>query len=73
MASTYSENKTHRANIASAEGIRQSAVSAAAGNQASVRAAELTFVRSVYASAVANSCGTSQWTTMMNELAKVQS
>jgi hypothetical protein len=77
MAATYSENKTHRANIAAAEGVRQTGVTSAAGTgailQANIRAAELTFARTCYASAVANNCGTSQWTTMLNELAKVQS
>ena len=65
MASTFSENKIHRANIAAAEGVRQASVAAAAGNMASVKSAELTFARTVFASAVANSCSTSTWTTML--------
>jgi hypothetical protein len=73
MSTTYSENKTHRANIAAAEGVRQASVSAAVGNQASVKSAELTFARTVFASAVANNCGTSTWTTMLAELGKFQS
>jgi len=62
------ENLAHQANIARSEMLRQVAVSAAGNNQASVRSAELTHARTCLASAIANKCGTSQWTAMLQEL-----
>ena len=62
------ENMTHQANIARSEMIRQVSVAAAGNNQASVRTAELLHARTCLASAIANKCGVSQWTSMLQEL-----
>jgi hypothetical protein len=68
MSVVYSENSVHRANLASYEAARQSAIAAAAGNTTAIRNAELAFYRSALTSALANSCGPSQFTTALKEL-----
>jgi hypothetical protein len=54
MSISQSENHTHNVNVAAAEGVRQVAVAAAAGNVASIRSAEVTFHQACKASALAN-------------------
>jgi hypothetical protein len=54
MSITKSGNKTHDDSCNLSEMTRQSAVTAATGNQISIRAAEVTFYRACLASAVAN-------------------
>jgi hypothetical protein len=71
MSSIYSESSAHRAAIAAAEGARQTAV-AAASTQSAIRTAELTYARAGLKSAIANSCDTAPWTTLMLSLAGVQ-
>jgi hypothetical protein len=68
MSVVYSENVTHRTNLASYEAVRQSAIAAAAGNAAQIKTAELAFYRSALTSAFANSCGPAQFTTALKEL-----
>jgi hypothetical protein len=67
MSTVYSEVKAHRDAITAAEGVRQTAVAAAA-TQKAVIVAELAFARACYASAIANGCSPYQWTTMLKEL-----
>ena len=59
MSCSQSDNKTHNAAVANAEGVRQAAV-AAASTQAAVTAAEITFYRSVLASCKSNLGGAGQ-------------
>jgi hypothetical protein len=54
MSTGYTGNATHDATVTAAEGVRQTAVAAAAGNQASVRTADIAFHRSVVTSCIAN-------------------
>ena len=68
MAVVYSENATHRANLLAAESARQVAIVAAAGDRLLVKSADVTYATTALASARANSCGTSQWETMLREL-----
>ena len=49
-----SSNLTHNANVAAAEGIRQTGVAAAAGNVATIRSVEVTFHTTCRSSALAN-------------------
>jgi len=53
MSISMSSNLVHNLAVAQAEGIRQVAVAAAAGNQASVRSAEVTFHTTCRSSALA--------------------
>jgi hypothetical protein len=53
MSISMSPNLTHNLNVALAEGIRQTAVLAAAGNVASIRSAEVTFHMTCRSSALA--------------------
>jgi hypothetical protein len=68
MAVIYSENATHRAALLAAEQTRQAAITAAAGNATAIKNAELAFYRNALSSALANSCGPSQFTTALKEL-----
>jgi hypothetical protein len=68
MSVVYSENSVHRTNLASYEATQQAAISAAAGNAASIKAANIAFHRSARASAIANSCSPSQFTDALKEL-----
>jgi hypothetical protein len=72
MSSIYSESAAHRAAIAAAEGTKQTAISAAGNNQASINAAVLTYARACYKSALANNCDTGVWTMLMKSVAGVQ-
>ena len=68
MAIVYSDNPTHRANLLAAENTRNASYAAAAGNQASIKAADIAYARSALVSAKANACGVSQWQDMLREL-----
>jgi hypothetical protein len=68
MSIVYSENSTHRQNLLNAENTRTAAYVAAAGNQASIKAADIAYARSALSSAKANNCGVSQWQDMLREL-----
>ena len=68
MSVVYSDNATHRANLLAAENTRNAAYIAAAGNQASIKAADMVYARAALASAKANNCGVSQWQDMLREL-----
>jgi hypothetical protein len=59
MSVTQSGNKAHDQNCNLAETTRQVAVAAAAGNQATIKAAEITFFRTCRDSAIANGCSPS--------------
>jgi hypothetical protein len=72
MSAIYNENSAHRAAIAAAEGTKQTAISAAGNNQASVNAATLAYARTCLKSAVANGCDTAPWTWLMKAVAGVQ-
>ena len=56
MSITKGENRVHNDACNLSEGTRQSAVAAAIGNQATIKAAEIIFYRSCLASALANNC-----------------
>jgi hypothetical protein len=64
----YSENATHQANLQSYEQIKQVAITAAAGNAASIKAAEISYYRSARSSAIANACGVTQFIDALHEL-----
>jgi hypothetical protein len=64
----YSENPTMQAALQNFEMIKQTAIQAAAGNAASIRAAEISYFRSARASAIANACGMTQFTDALHEL-----
>jgi len=64
MSVIYSENSTHRANIANAERVRQGSITAAS-TQTAINTAELLFYRTVLASALANNCDASTFTTAL--------
>ena len=68
MSIVYSENATHRAALLAAENTRNASYAAAAGNQASIKAADIAYARAALASAKANNCGVSQWQDMLREL-----
>ena len=68
MSIVYSENATHRAALLAAENARNASYAAAGGNQASIKAADITYARAALASAKANNCGVSQWQDMLREL-----
>jgi|RhiMetdeSRZDD1v2_1073273.scaffolds.fasta_scaffold165827_4 hypothetical protein len=59
MSVTQSGNKTHDQNCNLAEALRQVSVTAAAGNAATIKAAELAFFRTCRDSALANGCSPS--------------
>ena len=67
MSISHSENANHRAALQAAEMTRQSAV-AAAGSQAAVKAAEITFYRTARASAIANGLSPTPFTYALLEL-----
>jgi hypothetical protein len=67
MSVIYSENSTHRTNIANAERARQAAVVPGA-SQSAVTAAELSFYRTVLTSALQNNCDASTFTTALKAL-----
>jgi hypothetical protein len=67
MGKVYSENPIHKANLDAAERTRQASASPGS-SQAVCKAADLVFARTALASAQANNCGVSQWTTMLKEL-----
>jgi hypothetical protein len=52
------QDQAHKKNIVAAEGARQTAIKSAAGNQASVVAADLAFFRALVVSAQANGLDT---------------
>lgn len=54
MSITKGENRVHNDTCNLSEGTRQGACAAAAGNQATVKAAEIIFYRACLASALAN-------------------
>jgi hypothetical protein len=54
MSVSQSPNLTHNLNVAQAEGVRQTAVVAAAGNVASIRSAEVQFHITCRSSAITN-------------------
>ena len=56
MSITKGENRQHNDTCNLSEGTRQGAVATAAGNQATVKAAEISFYRACLASAIANGC-----------------
>jgi hypothetical protein len=60
MSIIQSNNLTHNATVAAAEGVRQAAVAAAA-TQAAAIAAEITFYRVAVASALTNSVSPSEY------------
>jgi hypothetical protein len=64
----YSENKIHQQNIIVAEFQKQVAYSAAAGNAASIKAADLAYFRSLRSSAIANNCSPAQFQAALREL-----
>jgi hypothetical protein len=72
MSSIYSESAAHRAAIAAAEGVKQTAIVAAGNSQSAVNAAVLTYARTGLKSAIANNCDTAPWTWLMKSVAGVQ-
>jgi hypothetical protein len=62
MAASKTGIKAHDDACAAAEGVRQVAVVAAAGNVASVRSAEVTYFKACKASALANGVSPSAFT-----------
>jgi hypothetical protein len=60
MSIVYSENATHRAALLAAENTRNASYAAAAGNQASIKAADIVYARAALASAKANNCGAAE-------------
>jgi hypothetical protein len=57
MSTVKTGIKAHDDTCSAAEGVRQTAVAAAGGNQATVRQVEITFYRTCLTSAIANNCG----------------
>jgi hypothetical protein len=68
MAIIFSENQTHTKNLLAAELTRQVAVAAAAGSASAIKTAEIAYFRTALASAIANNCGTDQFTCALREL-----
>ena len=68
MSIIQSGNRTHDTTCLIAEGVRQVAVAAAAGNQATAAAAEIVFYRACRASAMANGIQEGQFSTALKEL-----
>jgi hypothetical protein len=68
MSLVQTGNFTHDMTVAAAEGVRQAAIAVAAGNQATVRTADIVHYRACLASAIANKCATSVFVTALREL-----
>jgi hypothetical protein len=67
--STYQgENAAHRSNVQAAESTRQSAVAAAGSSQATALSSEITFYRTVLASALANNLPASTYSAALRAL-----
>jgi hypothetical protein len=67
MAATKSGNATHDANCLQAEGVRQAAI-AVATTQSAAKAADIAAFRTMLASAIANTCGPTQFINALREL-----
>jgi len=68
MSITKGENRVHNDACNLSEMTRQSAVAAATGNQATIRAAEVVHYRACVASAIANNCQSGAFVRALQDL-----